>query len=523
MQASAPHAARRIARATSIVMIGMALSSAIGILATMLISRAFGTRPELDAFNAANRLPEILFNLMAGGALASAFIPTFTTFLAHDDGPGAWRLAASIANLLLILMTSAAVVIWFAAPWLVPHVLAPGFTDATQIAMTVSLLRIMLLTSIIFGLSGLLMGVLNAFQRFALPALAPASYRLGQILALLVLVPRWGIYGLAWGAVLGSALHLLVQLPGLIGLRPRYAWRLNLDDPAVRQVGRLMGPRVLGVAVVQVNFLVNVILASGQPVGSVSALTYAFTIMTTALLLIGQSPGIAAMPTFSTQLARGETAAFRSTQARALSGVFFLALPGSLGLILLRAPIVRLLLERGAFDAHSADLVGWALLWFAIGLVGHSLLEIVARGFYAQQDTRTPVIVGASAMLLNILLSLILSAVFARVGWFPHGGLALANSLATFVEVTTLLALMRRRLGGLGLRGLVPGLGATVAATVIMALALFGWLAATSGTSAWLVGLGGVAVGGTVFWLAARALGSPEAREIPRLLLRERV
>ncbi len=503
-------------------MIGMALSSVIGILATMLISRAFGTQSDLDAFNAANRLTEIVFNLMAGGALASAFIPTFATFLAREDGMGAWRLAASIANIVLLLMTAVSGVIWIAAPWLVPHVLAPGFTDAAQIAMTIRLLRIMLLTSVIFGLSGLLMGILNAFQRFALPALAPASYRLGQILGLLVLVPRWGIYGLAWGAVLGAALHLLIQIPGLRGLGRRYVWQLNLKDPSVLQVGRLMGPRVLGVAVVQINFLVNVILASAQPVGSVSALNYAFTIMTTALLLIGQAPGIAAMPTFSTQLARGQTVEFRSTLVRALSGVFFLALPGSLGLILLRGPIVRLLLERGAFDAHSADLVAWALLWFAAGLVGHSLLEIVARGFYAQQDTRTPVIVGAAAMSLNVVLSVILAALFGRLGWFPHGGLALANSLATALEVSTLLLLIRRRLGGLGLGSLWRGVGATIVASAAMALAVWGWLEATPDRSAWLIGLGGVLIGGGSFWLAARVLGSPEAREIPRLLLRPR-
>jgi putative peptidoglycan lipid II flippase len=503
-------------------MIGLALSSLIGILATMLISRAFGTQPELDAFNAANRLTEILFSLMAGGALASAFIPTLATFLAREDDSGAWRLAASIANIVLLLMTAVAAVIWLAAPWLVPHVLAPGFTDAAQIAMTVGLLRIMLLTSIIFGLSGLLMGVLNAYQRFALPALAPASYRLGQILGLLVLVPRWGIYGLAWGAVLGSALHFLIQIPGLRGLGARYAWQLNLKDPAVRQVGRLMGPRVLGVAVVQINFLVNIILASAQPVGSVSALNYAFTIMTTALLLIGQAPGIAVMPTFSSQLARGQSDEFRSTLARALSGVFFLALPGSLGLILLRGPIVRVLLERGAFDAHSAELVAWALLWFAAGLVGHSLLEIVARGFYAHQDTRTPVIVGAAAMSLNVVLSLALAALFGRLGWFPHGGLALANSLATALEVSILLLLIRRRLGGLGLGALSRGIGATIAASMVMGVALWGWLAFTADRSAWLIGLGGVLIGGGIYWLVARLLGSAEAREIPRLLLRQR-
>jgi putative peptidoglycan lipid II flippase len=280
-----------------------------------------------------------------------------------------------------------------------------------------------------------------------------------------------------------------------------------------------MAPRVVGVAVVQVNFLVNTILASGQPEGSLTAITLAFTLMMMPQGLIAQALAIAALPTFSEQVARGETAAMRHSLARTLRGVLFLSLPASLGLILLREPLVALLYQRGAFGASSTEQVAWALLWYAAGLVGHSLLEIVARAFYALHDTRTPVLVGAAAMSLNVALSLGLSALFSRVGWAPHGGLALANSLATAIECLVLLILIRRRLGGLNWGEVSRGVAATLGATLAMTLALWAWLALDAGESVFLVGLVGVVVGGMVFWGAALVLGAPEARELPSLLL----
>jgi putative peptidoglycan lipid II flippase len=513
-------ASRQIARAAGIVMVGFILSSLTGLASQVLISRAFGTSAELDAFFAASRLTEILFNLMAGGALASAFLPTFTGFLTREDRVGAWQLASSIANLITIALATLCALAWLSAPWLVQNILAPGFQDPFQVALTVDLLRVMLISPLIFGVSGLLMATLNAHQHFAFPALAPAAYRFGIIIGVWALVPKLGIHGLAWGVVLGSALHLLVQLPALFGIQPRYQWKFGLGNPAVRQVGRLMAPRLIGVAVVQLNFLVNTIIASGQPEGSLTAITFAFQIMIMPQAVIAQAIAIAALPTFSAQFARGELTEMRTSLANTLRGVVFLSLPASVGLIMLRRPVIELLLQRGEFTANSTELVAWALLWYAAGLVGHSVLEIIARAFYAMHDTRTPVIVGALAMSLNLVLSIVLSRLFANIGWMPHGGLALANSFATALECLTLLWLMRRRLDGLDMARLKRGLWATLGATTVMGIALGFWIRWMG--EAWIGTFagGGIAIGLAAYWLFALLFGAPDARQLPRLLLK---
>jgi putative peptidoglycan lipid II flippase len=197
-------------------------------------------------------------------------------------------------------------------------------------------------------------------------------------------------------------------------------------------------------------------------------------------------------------------------------------LPASLGLVLLRRPIVSLLFQRGAFDAQSVELVAWPLLWYAAGLLGHAVVELVSRAFYALQDTRTPVIVGAVAMGLNVVFSLVFSAWFSRQGWQPHGGLALANSLATGLECLALLLLMRRRLNGLELGRLRAGLLAALLAGGGMGAGLWGWLQLTGEGPAWLVAVGGVALGGLIYWGAALLLRSPDARQLPGLLLQRR-
>lgn len=500
-------------------MVGMGISSVAGLVATMLISKAFGTSAEIDAFYAANRVTEIIFNLMAGGALASAFIPTFTGLLTRGNRAGAWRLASQIANWVFITMTGAAVVSWVIAPWIVPNLLAPGFKDPAQIALTVNLLREMLLAPLIFGISGLLMGILNGQQHFVLPAIAPACYQLGLILGILVMVPRWGISGLAWSVVLGSGFHLLIQLPGLRKNGGPYSLSLGLKNPNVGEVGRLMAPRLLGVAVVQINFLVNTIIASGQPEGSLAAITWGFKLMIMPQAVLAQAIAIAALPTFSEQVAFGAIGEMRASLAKTLRGILFLSLPASLGLILMRYPIVEMLMERGAFDTNSTRQVAWALLWYAAGLVGHSLLEIIVRAFYALKDTFTPVKIGIIAMSFNVIFSLGFSMMFDKIGWQPHGGLALANSLATAFECTILLILLRRKMHGLDLHRLQKGVIASLGASLAMAGFLLAWSEMAAGQSIWLIGLGGVALGGGVYWAIALLLKAPEARELPRMVL----
>jgi putative peptidoglycan lipid II flippase len=344
-----------------------------------------------------------------------------------------------------------------------------------------------------------------------MPALASTMLWVGYIIGLILFVPSIGIFGLAWGYVLGAFLHIGIQIPGLLRLPAwRYQFTWGFDNPAVKKVLVLMGPRLLGVAVVQLNFIVNVMIASGQPVGSASSLTYAFQIMTMPEVAIAQAIAIAALPTFSAQIARGELSQMRHSLASTLRGVLLLSLPATLGLILLRDPIIAMLFQRGQFSQQSTAMVAWALAWYTAGLVGHSLVEILSRAFYALHDTKTPVMVGTAAMTLNVFLSFAFSALFASIGWMPHGGLALANSLATGLEMVGLFILMRKRLNGINGLELLKGFGTALSGTIVMSLVILTWMYGTSSQNPWLVGIGGICLGTLVYGLSMIALRVPE-------------
>ncbi len=500
-------------------MVAFILSNLTGLIRQILIANAFGTQADIEAFNAANRVAETLFALVAGGALASAFIPTFTSLLTKDDNKGAWHLASSIFNLILLVISIASLIAAIFAPQVVRYVLAPGFADQpAKEALTIDLVRLMLPSAAIFALSGLVMGILNSYQKFFVPALAPSMYQIGMIFGVLVLSPSMGIIGLAWGVLIGASLHLLLQVPSLIRLGARYTPTLGLKTPSVHEVARLMGPRLLGVAVVQLNFWINIRLASQHPEGSVTGIVIAFALMLMPQAAIAQSIAIAAMPTFSAQYALGKLNEMRHSLASSLRGVLLLSLPASLGLILLRKPLIVLLYQRGEFDSRSTELVAWALLWYAVGLVGHSVVEIVSRAFYALHDTKTPVFVGIAAMSLNVVFSYAFSALFFRIGWLPHGGLALANSLATALEMLGLLYLMRGRLNGIEGKSLLVGGFQAVAGTAVMSIGLWFWLRQTTNLPNWQVVLGGIVIGATLYALAMLVLRVKEARSLTKAI-----
>ena len=510
MTTSPPSANRQIARAAGTVMFAIVLGQITGLIRGILVARAFPAT-ELDAFFAANRVSETLFMLLAAGALGSAFIPTFTGFLAKDDKVSAWKLASSIANLLVLTLSLIAVLAAVFAPQIVRYALAPGLAaDPVLFPLTVNLLRIQLVSAVLFGLGGLIVGILNAHQIFLIPALTPSMYQLGMIFGVLVLAPSMGIFGLAWGVVIGAALYLLLQIPSLLKQRGTYSPTLGLEDAVVREVFRLMGPRVLGVAVVQLNFWVNTWLASQMAPGSVAGLQYGFSLMLMAQAAIAQSVAIAAMPTFSAQFALGKLEEMRASLASSIRGVIFLALPASIGLILLREPIVAMLYQRGQFDARMTELVAWALLWYAAGMIGHSILEVLTRAFYAQHDTKTPVIIGGLAMGLNVVFSFSFSALFRQIGWMPHGGLALANTLATALEVTALLVIMRKRLNGINEIYLLRGGLLSTGGTLVMAAAVLFCLRIFSDQPAWLLTLSGIVAGGLAYSLTMATLRVPE-------------
>lgn len=494
-------------------MLAFVLSQLTGLARLILVTQAFGTTAEMEAFTPANRVAETLFTLVAGGALGSAFIPTFTGLLTRGQRSLAWKLASAMANLILLILAGLSLLAAIFAPQIARYFLVPGFVDDPQkMQLTIDLLRWMLPTAAIFGISGLVMGILNSHQVFLVPALAPSLYNLGQIFGILVLAPRMGIYGLAAGVLVGATLHLGLQIPTLFRQGGKYDPILGLKLAEVREVLSLMAPRLFGVGIVQLNFWVNTFLASFMPAGSVNGLYYAWVVMLMPQALIAQSIATAALPTFSAQYARGRLDELRTSLASSLRGVLLLAIPASVGLVLLRRPLIVVLFERGEFDAHSTDLVAWALLWYAAGLVGHSVVEIMSRSFYALHDTRTPVILTSLAMGLNVVFSILFSALFTRLGWPPHGGLALANSLATALEMAGLLVLMRRRLQSLDGLHVLKGALKAAAGALLMGLVLWGGMELFGEQPAWLVAAGGIAVGGLVYALAMLALRVEETR-----------
>ncbi len=512
------NANRQIARAAGTVMLAFAFGQVVGLLRRILVAQAFGAGAELDAFIAANRVSETLFNLVAGGALGSAFIPTFTGLLAKDENKSAWKLASAVANWVALVLSLLAALAAIFAPQIVRHALAPGFSaNPEQFALTIILLRIQLFSAILFGLSGLVMGILNSHQHFLIPALTPSMYQFGMIFGVLVLAPKMGIHGLAWGVVIGAFFHLVLQLPQLLKQHGNYALTLGFGDANVGEVIRLMGPRLLGVAVVQLNFWVNTWLASRMVSGSVVGIEYGFALMLMAQVAIAQSIATAAMPTFSAQYALGKLDEVRSSLAATIRGVLLLSIPAAVGLILLRVPLITMLYERGEWNARSTELVAWALLWYAIGLVGHAVMEILARAFYALHDTKTPVIVGIGAMSLNVVFSIAFAALFERIGWMPHGGLALANSLATALEMVLLMILMRKRLGGIEGKAIARGFGQATLAALGMGIALVWWNQAQITSAPWLSALGGIALGGLAYLVGVWLLRVPELQKVSRL------
>jgi putative peptidoglycan lipid II flippase len=438
---------------------GYAAAKFTGVLNDAIIGRVFGAGRELDAYYAAFGLPDLLFTLIAGGALAAAFIPVFTGYLASGDRAGAWELASSVINLAFIVTLAAATLAALIAPWLVRWFIAPCFTPEQQCftpeqqSLTANLMRIVLISTAIFSVSGIVMSSLQAHQHFLLPALAPMLYNLGILGGALFLtrpftlnivrgvqlhvqpVAAWGVYGLAVGVVLGATLHLAIQVPGLIRFGAHWSPRITLADPVLQRVLSLLGPRILGLGVVQLTALITTNLASRLGVGSVTGLAFAWRLMQMPETIIATAIGTAVFPTLSELAAQHRHADLRGTMCKALGAIVLLNIPAAIGLILLGRPLSGLF-----FGANNAGIVAYALQFYALGLVGHSALEVAARAFYAQQDTRTPLIVAAGAMIVTILSSL------ALMQSLSYGGLALGNAIGFTVEAGVLVWLMERRL-----------------------------------------------------------------------------
>lgn len=500
----------QVMRAAGVVATAVLLSRVVGLARDIIKADYLGLGVGATAYDTASRFPEAIFLIIAGGAIGSAFIPTFSAYFARDDEEGGWRLFAAVINLVTVVVTAVALITILFAPQFVLFFLHELVADdPVLLETTVRLMRIMLLSPIIFGASGVIMGALNARQHFLLPALAPIVYNLGIIGGAI-----WGQpaeVGMAWGTVVGAVGHLLIQLPGLKLKGARYTAVFTLRDPGVQQVLRLMAPRVLGLSFSEINKFATVYLSGFISAASVPALQTALRIMIMPQGILGQAMGIAAFPTLATLAAKSAFAEMRRILSSSLRLLLFLGLPASVLLMMLRRPIITILLQRGQFGAGDTELVAWALLFYAIGLIALTALEVVARAFYALSDTLTPVLAGGVQAMLMVILSRWLSAtVFPAQGWEASGGLALGFSVSNFLEVLVLLGLLRRKMGGLNGRYLLDGLWRMVLATLLMVVtmgAMLHWV--TSSSFWWQVVMGSV-VGGLVYGVACFFLGVQE-------------
>jgi putative peptidoglycan lipid II flippase len=427
-----------LARAGLIVSGAYLVARVLGYVRVVVIGSTLGDGPELDAFFAAFRIPDLIFQLVAAGTVAAALVPMVAGELATGRVSRAWHVVSTIASLMTVGLVVLAGAAWLAAPVLVP-LIAPGFVGE-QLQRTIDLTRLMLLAPMFLALGAVATSTLNAHNRFAASALAPIVYDLAIIGAALLLTPSLGVTGLAIGVVAGSLGHLFVQLPPLARAGFRFTPSLDAGDPDVRQALRLMGPRAIALGAGQITFVVATALASGLAAGSVTAYTFAFTVFSIPLSVIGVPLGIVALPTLSRDLARGAVDEFVALMSRALRLILFLILPlVALG-IALRGPATTILFNHGKFTDEGVGLVAGTLLVLLLALPGEGLNTILVRAFYANRDTRTPAIAAILAVVLNVLVGVFAAQV---LGW-GLAGIAAGIVVGSTIEAT-LLAIMLRR------------------------------------------------------------------------------
>lgn len=512
--------AGRVARSTLIVMGGLAVSIVVGLVRQRIVAGKFGTSAALDAFTAANGIPEILFTMLAGGALAFAFIPVYTEHLSKDDTRASNRLASQVINTIFLLTGIAALALSLLAPTLVnaPWGIGPNFPSEVQ-RLTAQLMRVLLLSTVVFVISSILTGTLHAHQHFLLPAIAPAMYSGGIIFGALVLEPELGVFGLAWGAVLGALLHLMVQIPGLIHYRIRWRPTFGWRNPALRRVAILMAPRVIDLLMARASIdWINANLGSGLGEGRVSSLRYAFQLMNTPWTLIGTAIGIAIFPTMAALATKKDVSAQRNALSGALRAILTLALPAAVGLIVLGRPVIGVLFEGGEFTAESTELVYFALQFYALALISQSVLEVVVRAFAAQQDTLTPLLISFFTTGLNVGLAIWLARPLIE-GGLEHGGLALANGVAVGVESLIGLTILHLRWRGVDARRILLDAGKATLAAVVMGGSILAFNALFDPGRFTLLLVGG-AIGIGIYFGLALLLGIEEIRTLPLALLR---
>ena len=489
--------ATRLAKSAGVVGTATLASRVLGLARDQMLAFLFGAGNAMDAFYVAYRIPNLMRDLFAEGAMSAAFVPTFTRRLTQQGRAAAWHLGNQLLNA-LVVVTGLIVVtgIVFARP--LTELIAGDYADVPgKLELTVTLTRILLPFLTLVAIAAALMGMLNSLNRFFTPALSPAMFNVGIIASGLLLVPfapRLGldpIMAIAVGALIGGVGQIALQVPSLLQEGYRYRPELSPSDSGLREILRLVGPGTLAGAAFQINLLVNTILATGEGTGAVSWLSYAFRLMYLPIGLFGVSIATATLPAVSRYAAEADVEGVRRTVSSALRMMLMLTIPAMVGLIVLAAPIVGLIFQRGSFTAEDTAATAVALAFYAPGLVGYSAVRIAVPCFYSLKDSITPTVVSITSVGLNIVLNLIL------VQQMGYRGLALGTSIAALFNAGALFYLLRRHLGGLDVVRLVTAftkISLAAAAMGAAGLAAHTWLLTTWPGSTLLTQLGRVGI-----------------------------
>ncbi len=518
----------RLARSAGLIGIATMTSRVLGLARDKVLAHYFGAGDSMDAFNIAFRIPNLLRDLFAEGAMSSAFIPTFTTRLTRAGRQQAWRLGSLAANGLFVVTGVLVVLgIVFAEPLVrflaAEYALVPG-----KLELTVFLTRLMLPFLTLIALAAVAMGMLNSLHRFFVPALSSSMFNIATILSAFAFIPLMAPIGvpaitaIAIGTLLGGLGQILIQWPVLRREGYRYAPVLDWRDEGLRRILLLMGPGTIGLAATEANLLVNTILATGEGTGAVSWLQYAFRLVYLPIGIFGVSVATAITPVIARHAADGDLVGMRTTLSRGLRLMLMLNVPATLGLAVLAGPIISVILEGGEFTAADTAATSAALMAYAPGLVAYSAVKLAVPTFYALGDARTPVAISVTSVLLNIAINVMLVRLIGYVG------LAIGTSVAAWINTVILFSLLKRRTGGIeGRKVAVAAVKITLASLVMAAaaLAVQTWL-----TSAWpassllgralhlfaAIGTGVVVLGGAAHLLRIEELGEAVAQILGR-------
>ncbi len=496
-----------IARSAGFVSIAVMFSRVLGLVRETIFARYFGAGFLYDAFIVGFRIPNLLRDLFAEGALSAAFVKVFTDYQIKNSEQEAWRLASLVFNCLAVTLSVITILGILLSPLFVKLITYNYLGDPNhyypveKAALATMLMQIMFPFILLVALAALALGVLNTKGRFGIPASASTAFNIASIIFGLILafwlsggawerspdslaVPsdaaQWAIIGMSIGTLAGGAAQLLIQLPSLWNVGFRFSMRLDFRDEGVRRVMRLMGPAIIGTGAIQIKVLVDTIVASGID-GGASWLSYAFRLMQFPIGVFGVAVGTAAIPTLSRLASEENMVKFRSTLADAIKLVFLLASPSACGLIVLGDPIVSLIYQRGEFDAYDSNMTAWALAAYSVGLAGYAAIKVLLPAFYSLDDAKTPMYISLASILVHVPASFCMMQLLSTVGVSPerpngfgHVGVALATSVVAIFNFMALAFFMRRRINRVNGRDIFASLVKIVIASAVMSAAAFG-------------------------------------------------